>query len=374
MRVRGIGRRLRGDGLEPLPVEAPPAVLEIARDGVVELGPQPESAERLRIAAVLPSFRRGSGGHSTAMHLLRGLEARGHQCSVWIEGEGDPELFAEWFGAPSGGVQAGFGAWSGADVALATGWQTVHRVLRLPGCGARAYLVQDHEPDFHGASAERLWAEETYRLGLPAIAASPWLCRLLQDTYGARAFAFDLGVDHDVYRPVAGVARRSQTVAFYARASTPRRAVPLGLLALEELHRRRPQVDIVLFGEARPVTARFPHRNAGVLSGADLARLYSEAAAGLVLSLTNPSLVPTEMLACGLPVVDVASKSMLVTFGLAQGVELAEPDPRALADALERVLDDPGERSAAGIALAGERTWPRAAEQVDHALAAIVAG
>ena len=352
---------------EPWTVEAPPALLEVLRDGAVALTGEP-LPDRLHVATVVPPFRRGSGGHSTIMHLLRGLESRGHRCSVWIEGPGDPALFSDWFGTPAGGVHAGFGGWNSADVALATGWQTAHRVLRLPGCGARAYLVQDHEPDFHGASAERMWAQETYRLGVPCIAASPWLAGLLRERYGAQAEAFDLGVDHAVYRPTPGAQRRAERVVFYARASTPRRAVPLGLLALEELHRRRPTVEIVLFGEALPVAARFPHRHAGVLPGSELARLYSEASAGLVLSLTNPSLVPTEMLACGLPVVDVASESMRATFGDDGPVALAAPEPLALADALEAVLDDPGQRPAAGIELVASRTWQRAAEQVEAAL------
>ena len=41
--------------------------------------------------------------------------------------------------------------------------------------GARAYLVQDHEPEFYGTSAERTWAEQTYSLGLHCVCASPWL-------------------------------------------------------------------------------------------------------------------------------------------------------------------------------------------------------
>ena len=116
------------------------------------------------------------------------------------------------------------------------------------------------------------------------------------------------------------------------------------------------------------MTARFPHRAPGVLGGPELARLYNQATAGLVLSLTNPSLVPTEMLACGLPVVDVAGESMLATFGANGLVALAPPEPLALAGALEAVLDERGARSAAGIGLAASRTWSRAAEQVEAAL------
>jgi glycosyltransferase involved in cell wall biosynthesis len=359
----------------PLRVDAPPALLELAREGALALsGERP--GERLRIACVVPPFRRGSGGHATIVHLLRALEERGHVCSVWIDGAGEPEDFGRFFGVPGGGVHRGFAGWRGADVALATGWQTVPRVLRLGGAAARAYLVQDHEPDFFGASAERVWAEQTYRLGLPCIAASPWLAGLLRERYGARAHAFDLGVDHDVYRPADGVARGEDVVAFYARAATPRRAVPLGVLALRELLARRPRTEVVLFGEPRPlVAAGFAHRDAGVLPGPRLARLYAEATVGLVLSLTNPSLVPTEMLACGLPVVDVASDAMRATFGDDGPVALAEPDPVALATTLARLLDDPAERerrAAAGLALARERTWARAAEQVEAALRAAV--
>jgi glycosyltransferase involved in cell wall biosynthesis len=381
--IRDAARRVLGRGdAGPLRVTAPPALLEVAREGIVPLAPAAgPSAERLRIAVVVPQFRRGSGGHSTIMHLLRGLAARGHSCSVWIEdtdgthhGQAPAQveaLFRDWFGASATDVHASFDAWNGADVVLATGWQTVHRVLRLPGAGARGYLVQDHEPEFYGTSAERTWAEETYRLGLPCVAASPWLAQLLRDTYGARADSFDLGVDHDVYRPVPEIARRADTVAFYARAVTARRAVPLGLLALRELRRQRPRTRIVLYGEARPIDAGFDADQPGVVDGPQLAELYAEATVGVVLSMTNPSLVPLEMLACGLPVVDLAADSMRTTFGPDGPVVLAPFDPVALAGAITGLMDDDADRdrrAAAGLALAGERTWPRAAAQLEAAI------
>jgi len=231
--------------------------------------------------------------------------------------------------------------------------------------------VQDHEPEFYGTSAERTWAEETYRLGLPCIAASPWLAQLLRDRYGAVADSFDLAVDHDVYAPVPEVARRGDTVALYARAVTARRAVPLGLLALRELRRQRPRTRIVLYGEARAIDAGFDAEQPGVLDGPQLAELYAEATVGVVLSMTNPSLVPLEMLACGLPVVDLASEAMRATFGDDGPIVLSPFDPVALAGAIGRLMDDDADRSrraAAGLALAGERTWPRAAAQLEAAI------
>jgi glycosyltransferase involved in cell wall biosynthesis len=160
-------------------------------------------------------------------------------------------------------------------------------------------------------------------------------------------------------------------VLFYARAATPRRAVPLGMLALQELHRRRPDVEIALFGEAATLATPFPHRHLGVLEAARLARAYATATVGVVLSMTNPSLVPLEMLACGLPVVDLSVEPTVETFGADGAITLAQLDPLALCHAIERLLDDlalRAERSRVGAEWVGERTWARAAEQVELGL------
>jgi len=371
----------RGTGA-PLVARPPEALLEVARDGVIPLAGGSAPSGALDVAIVIPPFRRGSGGHSTIAHLVRGLEARGHRCSLWLDDdegrhaeeseERTGELFREFFGPLAAPLRAGFDAWSGCDVAVATGWQTVHRVLRLGGTRARAYLVQDHEPEFYGTSAEAVWARATYGLGLHCICASPWLAGLVRERYGARASSFDLGVDHAVYRPEA-VHRRDDLVLVYARLTTPRRAVPLALLAMEELHRRRPKVEIALFGEPRPIDAAFPHRHLGVLDGPALTHAYNSATVGLVLSMTNPSLVPTEMLACALPTVELAGPAMTATFPDGP-LELAAFDPLAIADGVERLLDEPlerrAERVAAGMELVAGRTWERAAEQVEAGLRA----
>ena len=379
-------RRLAGrDRPVPVAVEAPLILLDVMRDGPAPLsgtGPERAQADRLRVAVVVPSFRRGSGGHATIANLVRGLEARGHQLALFVvdqEGRHADDdvtaLFGDFFGPVAAPVLHGLEQWRGADVVVATGWQTVPHVLALPDAGARAYLVQDHEPEFYPTSAERLWAEWTYRQGLHCVCASPWLAEVMTDRYGASATAFDLGVDHAAYRPLP-THRREDLVLFYARAVTARRAVPLGALALAELHRRRPEVEIAVFGEAGSVGLPFPARQLGVLEPDALAHAYASAAVGLCLSLTNPSLIPTEMMACGLPVVDVASEAMIATFGAGGPITLAEPDPLALCAAIEGLLDDLATRamrSRDGTELVAGRTWANAAEQVEQGLRATLA-
>ncbi|MGB2711540.1 MAG: glycosyltransferase family 4 protein, partial [Conexibacter sp.] len=357
---------------------------QVLREGPTPLlDPIPGAAERerLRLALVVPPWRRGSGGHNTLFQLLSRLERRGHVCSVWVHdvyGETSgtwPAVLraeiSEWFAPFDGPVHKGFGDWHGADVAIATGWQTVHPTLLLAGCRARAYLVNDHEPEFFPTSTEARLAEDTYRHGMHCIAASPWLRELLAQRYGASADAFQLGVDHDVYRPRPDVARRRDTVVYYARHSTDRRAVPIGLLALAELHRRRPQTRIVLFGTDRPPPTSFPYEHCDVLSPPQLAALYAEATVGLCLSLTNFSLMPKEMLACGLPCVELAGVSAESIFGSDGPLELAPLEPLQIAAAIERLLDDPGRwerRSRAGIDFVASHTWDVATDEVEAGL------
>ena len=373
----------------------PWAQLELAERGPAPLVPSRvdpgDPRARLRIAAIIPSFRRGSGGHATIVNLLEGLRGRGHEVSLWLEdcegrhAEESPALvahsFREFFGAGELELHKELAGFAGADVVLATGWQTVARAQMLEGAGARAYLVQDHEPEFYGASAEALWAAASYRAGLHCIAASPWLAALLRERYGASATHFDLALDHSVYAPDAAAeaqgartgGRGDARVAFYARALTPRRAVPLGLLALAELARRREQVEIVLYGEDRPLAVPFAHRNAGILDAPSLARLYRACTVGMVLSLTNPSLVALEMMAAGLPCVELASEAMLASFGREGPLALAEAEPLALCAALEGLLDDPARReqaARAGRGLVAARTWDGAAAQVEDGLRA----
>jgi glycosyltransferase involved in cell wall biosynthesis len=335
---------------------------------------------RLRIAMVIPPFGRGSGGHSLLFEILSRLERRGHICSVWVHEDAVHFRFVrggvirreinEFFAPISAPVYNGFRDWHGADVVMATGWQTVHPVLLLENCYQRVYIVNDHEPEFHPTSAESVLAADTYRHGLPCVAGSPWLRDLLVERYGADAQVFEYGVDHHVYQP-RPVQRRDDTIVYYARYETPRRAVPIGLMALSELHRRRPDVKIVLFGTKDRLYTSFPYRHLGVVDPEQLSWLYSEATAGLCLSLTNFSLTPKEMMACGLPCVELSGASAESIFGKAGPLELAPLDPRGIADALERLLVDRQrweQRSRAGLEYVAEHTWDKATDEVEAGL------
>jgi hypothetical protein len=105
-------------------------------------------------------------------------------------------------------------------------------------------------------------------------------------------------------------------------------------------------VEIVMFGAqhlkeyAAGSGIPFPYVNVGIASEEELAELYSGAAMGLVLSYTNCSFVPFEMMACRCPVVAVDAES--VHWFLRDGVNavVTPPEPRALAQGMLTLLED----------------------------------
>jgi hypothetical protein len=77
------------------------------------------------------------------------------------------------------------------------------------------------------------------------------------------------------------------------------------------------------------------------------------------------------MLACGLPCVELAGVSAESIFGADGPLDLAPLEPRAIADALERLILDrerSARRSRAGIEFVASHTWEHATDQVEAGL------
>jgi O-antigen biosynthesis protein len=141
---------------------------------------------------------------------------------------------------------------------------------------------------------------------------------------------------------------------------------------LAEVQRRRPGTRVELFGDPR----RAPNlldaaRDLGVLGREELAQAYSRATVGVVLSLTNYSLIAQEMLACGLPCVEADTPSTRAAFEPRHPVEFAKLTIDGVAAAVERLLADPAlrdHRRVDGLDFVREHTWEDAAEGFEGGL------
>jgi glycosyltransferase involved in cell wall biosynthesis len=340
----------------------------------------------LQLCWVVPAFYPGSGGHNTLFRLVAGLERLGHTCEI---------VFTSHEGLlPSAGVQvrelvrrhfqpiaARCSLWNGgplpeADVHVATHWDTAYVVDRRRRSGAGAYLVQDWEPGFYPSGTGSELALETYSLGLFHITAGPWLEARLKEA-GRRAAQFDLAVSPEEYYLDPQPAPEKGRIAVYLRPRTPRRGFELAALALAEVQRQRPGLEVAVYGSPPgELQLPFEAKALGVLGPAALRTLYNGSTVGLCCSLTNYSLVPQEMMACGLPLVEADVPSTRAVF--ADGVDalLGVPTPLGLASALLRLLGDPAlqqELREGGLKRVRGLTWERSAKQVEAALRAAVA-
>ena len=113
----------------------------------------------------------------------------------------------------------------------------------------------------------------------------------------------------------------------------------LGLKALEIVKRLRPEVKICFYGSKSRQTVQYEHEELGLLSVDACNALYNRCQVGLCLSSSNPSRIPFEMMAAGLPVVDLHLENNL--YDMPDGaLLLAHHTPEAIAAAVIRVLDD----------------------------------
>ena len=201
--------------------------------------------ERLHIAFVVPTFNIGSGGHNIIFQLMLRLERMGHICSIWVH-----DLFGH---RPHDGAGASCGARSGSRSrrVKAPVFREFDRLVRRRrgrrhrladrlsrcsssrACRARAYLINDHEPEFFATSVEsRVGGAHVLARASTASPAARGCAISTSTATAARPGTFQYGVDHDVYfpRPIDAPARHGRRLrargdaAARGRARDPRRS------------------------------------------------------------------------------------------------------------------------------------------------------
>ncbi|TWF57161.1 glycosyl transferase family 1 [Neorhizobium alkalisoli] len=390
----------------------------------------PFNSSGLQVHWVIPDFGPGAGGHTTIFRFVKMLDDQGFNQTIWIQNafnHGYPAVakarICAWYTQVSPRVVVRFlpddvEAISG-DVVIATDCWTAYPVARMTRFIHRFYFIQDWESEFHPAGELRFMASATYDFGFTALTAGKWLESKAKGA-GMDTVCWYLGADLDVYQPatepreyvsyrssggksemynllgrvvpansleqfvpsreIAGEVSETSPlprIAFYARAYTPRRAVRLGLEALDLLARRGWRFHVDFFGEELDFAEKpFSYTAHGVLKPQDLAVLYQETDLGMVFSCTNYSLVPLEMMACDLPVLEIDTESTRAAYQEGS-VWFSAPSVHAVADSLELLLSNPDERKALvenAKSFLETASWERSGEIVANAIREKVTG
>ena len=296
-----------------------------------------------KIGWVLSPISKGSGGQNTITRFARFLQEQGHDVTFYIYEGIHPQspveakaILSESFNFDVNVKKVS--QYTESDALIATGWETAYPVFNIDTKAHKFYFVQDFEPYFYGLGSKAVLAENTYKMNFYGITAGRWLTKKVSE-YGMKADYFDFGADMNIYRLV-DKADKQKKICFYARPVTERRAFELGVIALDKFHKKHPEYTIEFFGwDVSNYQIPFPYVNRGILSHQDVADLYKESEACLVLSLTNVSLLPLELLAAGcIPVMNEGENNSLV-LGENKYIHYAPASPIELANELCNVVE-----------------------------------
>jgi glycosyltransferase involved in cell wall biosynthesis len=184
---------------------------------------------------------------------------------------------------------------------------------------------------------------------------------------------FTPAADMGPARAACGLADRPYVLTVASRTARKN----LGVLDLAARRLAARGVDLVAAGGDRPQFRNEQDttgvRPLGHVDDALLPGLYAGAAAFVLPSLYEGfGLTALEALAAGVPVVAADRGALPEVCGRA--AQLVDPtDAEAIADALERALDDPAPWRAAGPQRAAPLTWDATARRVDALLAEVIA-
>ena len=258
------------------------------------------------VSWVIPPLGPGSGGHLDIFRAIDLLSGMGLKHRVYIYGgnEGVPssdlkKTVQEDYGIDLGQneIYANVRKMRYTDAIVATSWITAYIVRNFDNAVSKFYFVQDFEPYFYPMGSEYCFAENTYKFGFRGITAGDWLAQKLREEYGMETQAFSFSYERELYHP--GEKKDDvNRVFFYARPYTERRAFEMGVLALEKLAEEIPDLEVIFAGQKLiGYEFKFQYKDMGIMRLDELSDMYAQCDLCLVLSMTNLSLLPMEIMA-----------------------------------------------------------------------------
>lgn len=171
-----------------------------------------------------------------------------------------------------------------ADVIVATLWSTAAKVHEVVGRRHRRavpwYFLQDDETRFFSAwdHAGRRAVTASYELIPHKIVKSAWLAGLLSER-GHATHRVPIGMDLDMFYEEDPARERPPRVLGMARPKTPRRGFAALVATMREIKRRRPEVEVCLFGceHLAGLGLDFEHTDLGLVPHERLRRIYNDA-------------------------------------------------------------------------------------------------
>lgn len=307
------------------------------------------------IAMVLPSVYANLGGITSALRILVYMQKKGCNITVILDSKKqsiDEALNNAKMCLPdfSGRVICVEDAIREKfDICIATNWRTVFTASRINGY--KVYFVQDYEANFYETNDFSVLAKETYSLGFHIISLGKWNLDMIRKnvliTNKGKMDSIDFPYDRNEYKYdgrdyLKYKNRKDIRIVCYIRF-IGRRIPYICEYMLEEVRKELMaygySVEISFFGIDKK--NRFKNAtNLGKLTRSDLYNLYCVSDFGMVASMSNISLVPYEMLATGLPVIEFKAGSFPYFLGEDTAI-LTGYNPKELSTKILEVMNNP---------------------------------
>jgi hypothetical protein len=275
---------------------------------------RPKKVEK--ITFVIPQMRAYSGGHTSILRLGTHLSNKGYKINYVSHIDQEKQEMIE-------NAKINLVNYRGemfpksdinnicSDIVIATSWESAFFVKNMTGY--KMYFVQDYEPYFHFFGEVFLIAKKTYELGLHMVSLGKWNKYMIEKncTVNSEIDVIDFPYEKKEYsilkRDYNDYKHKSKfTFAVYIK-NVGKRGPYIIQHILEnvknELEKDNIELDIKYYGEDKEFECT-AGKNLGRLTKTELSELYKQSDFGLCASLTNISLVPYEMLATGLPLIE----------------------------------------------------------------------
>lgn len=248
------------------------------------------------------------GGHLTLLRFAHLIEKRGINTVIFVyDNHGWPtveKLRADLDEACPGHtikLETDIKKLPVGHVAIASSWQSVFSALEAPTPSERFYFMQEYESLLYPGGTQAEQANASYKMGFKGITGGGWL-RSIFESYGGTAINYNFTVDKTIFYGKPEVRDQVTRLFFYGRPSTDRRMYDLGVAVLEQIHKRWPEVEIIIAGLDGLSTLPFPVTYLGNMEVSKTGDLYRTVDIGLTFSGSNMSYLPVELMACGVPV------------------------------------------------------------------------
>lgn len=295
------------------------------------------------VSWLVPTLIEGSGGHRTILQNAEFLQLNGYDTTIYLENDSSvlsretpSDCIFRLFGYRFADVRIGWHEIKPCELVFATIWYSAKVVRDLSFNCKKLYFVQDWEACFNPMGDTYLLAENSYRYGLTPITIGNWLRHEIHSRFNVNSFSFDFCADTSIYRPLANV-RKELAICFICQPEKPRRGAFLGVEALGIVKHLMPEVKIYLYGSKTPMHVWFEHENLGLLNLEECNALYNRSMVGFCISSSNPSRIPFEMMAAGLPVVELHRVNTLYDLPDEASL-LCDQAPESLAEGLIYLL------------------------------------